>query len=54
MSAQKPVRRTYSSNDAAIATWLSREYPAIGQQAKRGKAAIYWGYEMGLRSAATT
>ncbi|MDO8479526.1 MAG: IS630 family transposase [Candidatus Rokubacteria bacterium] len=50
MSAQKPVRRAYERNDAAIATWLSREYPAIAQQAKRGKAAIYWGDEMGLRS----
>lgn len=50
MSAQKPVRRAYERNDAAIVTWLSREYPAIAQQAKRGKAAIYWGDEMGLRS----
>jgi len=50
MSAQKPVRRAYERNDAAIATWLSREYPAIAQQAKRDTAAIYWGDEMGLRS----
>jgi transposase len=50
MSAQKPVRRAYERNDAAIATWLSREYPAIAQQAKRDKAVIYWGDEMGLRS----
>ena len=50
MSAQKPVRRAYERNDAAIANWLSREYPAIAQQAKRDKAAIYWGDEMGLRS----
>lgn len=50
MSPQKPVRRAYERNDAAIAQWLSREYPAIARQAKRGKAAIYWGDEMGLRS----
>jgi len=50
MSPQKPVRRAYERNDAAIAKWLSREYPAIARQAKREKAAIYWGDEMGLRS----
>lgn len=50
MSAQKPVRRAYERNAAAIAHWLKREYPAIARQAKREKAAIYWGDEMGLRS----
>lgn len=50
MSPQKPVRRAYERNDAAIAHWLKREYPAIARQAKREKAAIYWGDEMGLRS----
>ena len=50
MSPQKPVRRAYERNDAAIARWLDEEYPAIARQAKREKAAIYWGDEMGLRS----
>lgn len=50
MSAQKPVRRAYERNDAAIARWLDEEYPAIVKQAKREKAKIYWGDEMGLRS----
>lgn len=50
LSPQKPVRRAYERNDAAIAHWLSREYPAIARRAKREKAAIYWGDEMGLRS----
>ncbi len=50
MSPQKPVRRAYERNDAAIARWLRQEYPAIARQAKREKAAIYWGDEMGLRS----
>jgi transposase len=27
MSAQKPVRRAYERNDAAIARWLEEEYP---------------------------
>ena len=50
MSPQKPVRRAYERNDAAIARWLRTEYPAIRRDAKREKAAIYWGDEMGLRS----
>lgn len=50
LSPQKPVRRAYERNEAAIARWLKREYPAIARRAKREKAAIYWGDEMGLRS----
>ena len=50
MSRQKPVRGAYERNDAAIAHWLRTEYPAIARDAKREKAVIYWGDEMGLRS----
>ena len=50
MSAQKPVRRAYERNDEAIARWLDEDYPAIVKEAKREKATIYWGDEMGLRS----
>lgn len=50
MSPQKPVRRAYERNDAAIARWLTREYPAIARAATREGATIYWGDEMGLRS----
>jgi len=50
MSAQKPVRRAYERNDEAIALWLTEEYPALVKEAKREKATIYWGDEMGLRS----
>lgn len=50
MSPQKPVRRAYERNDAAIAKWLSEEYPAIARQARHDGATIYWGDEMGLRS----
>lgn len=50
MSPQKPVRRAYERNDAAIARWLRTEYPAIALQAKQEKAVIYRGDEMGLRS----
>lgn len=50
LSVQKPVRRAYERNDEAIVRWLDEDYPAIARQAKREKAAIYWGDEMGLRS----
>ena len=50
LSAQRPVRRAYERNDAAIAAWLKQVYPAIAREAKAEHAAIYWGDEMGLRS----
>jgi transposase len=50
MSAQKPVRRAYERNDAAIDRWLNEDYPQIAKEAKQEQATIYWGDEMGLRS----
>ncbi len=50
LSPQKPVRRASARNDAAIARWRKREYPAIARQAMREHAVIYWGDELGLRS----
>jgi transposase len=50
LSVQKPVRRAYERNDEAIERWLRAQYPALSRQAKRERAAIYWGDEMGLRS----
>lgn len=50
MSPQRPVRRAYEHDDKAIARWLTEHYPGLARQAKRAKAAIYWGDEMGLRS----
>lgn len=50
MSPQKPVRRAYERDAAAISRWLRTEYPAIARQGKQERAAIYWGDEMGLRS----
>lgn len=47
---QKPARRALEQDDAAVKQWLKREYPAIRRAAKREKAEIYWGDEMGLRS----
>lgn len=47
---QKPVRRAYEQNPKAVRQWLEKTYPAIRQRAKREKASIFWGDEMGLRS----
>jgi transposase len=47
---QKPLRRAYERDPAAVTRWLEEEYPAIRSWAKRENARIYWGDEMGLRS----
>jgi transposase len=47
---QKPVRRAFEKNPEQVLRWLEEEYPRIRKQAKRQKAQIYWGDEMGLRS----
>jgi transposase len=47
---QKPVRRAYERDPQAVQRWLDHDYPAIAKQAKREKAEIHWGDEMGLRS----
>jgi transposase len=47
---QKPVRRAYERDPAAVRTWLEATYPAIRREAKRDKAEIHWGDEMGVRS----
>jgi len=47
---QKPLRRAYERDPAAIERWLKLEYPLIRARAKQEKALIHWGDEMGLRS----
>lgn len=47
---QKPLRRAYERNPAAVKRWLDKDYPAIKNRAKREQAEILWGDEMGLRS----
>jgi transposase len=47
---QKPLRRAYEQDPAAVRHWLETEYPAIRRQAKAEKAEIHWGDEMGMRS----
>jgi transposase len=49
-SPQKPARRAIEQNPKAIEKWFKFEYPLIQKQAKKEKATISWGDEMGLRS----
>lgn len=50
LTPQKPLRRAYEQNPHAVKRWLKETYPAIRRQAKREKAEIHWGDEMGMRS----
>ena len=47
---QKPLKRAYERDPIAVRKWLATDYPAIHSQAKKEKALIYWGDEMGMRS----
>jgi len=47
---QKPMRRAYERDPVAVRTWLEETYPMIREAAKREKAEIHWGDEMGVRS----
>jgi transposase len=46
----KPLRRAFEQDPAAVRRWLEEEYPKIKRQAKRERAEIHWGDEMGMRS----
>lgn len=50
MTPQKPLRRAYEQDPEAVRRWLTQEYPAIARRARRERAEIHWGDEMGLRS----
>lgn len=50
LTAQRPIKRAYERNEAAITQWLAEVYPTIATRAKRERALIYWGDETGLRS----
>jgi transposase len=49
-SPQKPARRAIEQNPKAIESWFQVEYPTIQKLARKDKATIHWGDEMGLRS----
>jgi transposase len=48
--AQRPIRRAYEQDPAAVRRWLRRDYPAIVARAKQARGVLFWGDETGLRS----
>jgi transposase len=49
-TAQKPLRRAYEQDPAAVRRWLRRDYPAIAARAKAAGGLVFWGDETGLRA----
>ena len=47
---QKPLRRAYEQDPAAVRRWMRETYPAIRKRALKAGAEIHWLDEMGLRS----
>ncbi|MBL8401088.1 IS630 family transposase [Accumulibacter sp.] len=45
---QKPIRRAYEQNPAAVQAWLEGEYPGIAERARHEGAEIHWGDETAL------
>jgi len=52
LTPQKPVRRARERDDAAIAAWLRRDYPAIAERARKERAQIHWADETGVSNQA--
>jgi transposase len=47
---QKPARRAYEQDPAAVERWLTTDYPRIQAEARAENAEIHWLDEAGLRS----
>lgn len=47
---QKPLKKAYEQDSKTVDKWLKENYPTIKEKARKEKATIYWGYEMGLQS----
>jgi transposase len=47
---QKPARRAYEQNPAAVERWLAAEYPRVERAAKAAGAEVHWLDEAGVRS----
>ena len=47
---QKPLRKAYKQDPAAVAQWLEKTYPEIERRAAAAGGEIHWGDETGVRS----
>ncbi len=52
LTPQRPIRRAMERSEAAIQTWMKREYPAIARRARKEKAEIHWSDETGISNQA--
>ncbi len=50
ITPQKPLRRAYERDEAAVRAWKERVYPALRSRAKRAGAEIFFLDEAGVRS----
>ena len=48
-TAQKPIRRAYEQDPAAVRRWLRQDYPEIVKRARQARGVVVWGDETGLR-----
>jgi hypothetical protein len=49
-AAQKPLRRAYEQDPAAVRRWLRRDCPAVAARARAEGGAVFRGDGTGLRS----
>lgn len=52
LSPQKPIRKSYEQNPAAVRAWLDEQYPAIVAQARVDGGIILWLDQSGIPSTA--
>jgi len=50
LSIQRPVRRAYEADEAAVERWLVVDYPDIVRRAREKEATIFFADEAGVRS----
>lgn len=50
LTPQKPLRRAYERDEAAVKEWEAKEYPKIKKMAKKQGAEIFWLDEASIRS----
>ena len=50
ITPQKPLRRAYERDPAAVARWMNEAYPALRTRARRRGADIFFLDEVGIRS----
>jgi transposase len=51
---QKPIRKAWQQNSAAVEKWLEEQYPEIAKRAKAKGATIYWVDETGVTNHANS